>query len=66
MNDDIIRVRIVCRHARCGANKTWEGDIKKYQVGLLAIWFHSSHEGHKFDWYEDGELVLGEGDVRES
>jgi hypothetical protein len=24
-------------------------------------WFHSFHEGHKFSYWEDGELILGKG-----
>ena len=62
--DDQIQVRIKCDMPNCNRpNETeWSGTIRKYQLGLLAIWFHSYHEGHKFSYWEDGELVLGEGD----
>lgn len=64
MSDDI-RVRIKCNNLACrAAPQEHSGTIKKWQVGLYAIWFHSFHEGHKFSYWEDGELVLGEGDVR--
>lgn len=61
--DDEIDVRIRCDMDNCnkGADNEWSGRIKKYQLGLLAIWFHSFHEGHKFSYWEDGELVLGKG-----
>ena len=67
MEDDI-EVRILCNVANCKVRKEgrgeWTGTIKRYQVGLLAIWFHSFHEGHMFSYWENGDLVLGEGDVR--
>ena len=62
--EDTIHVRIRCDVKGCnkqGAPQEWSGEIKRYQVGLLAIWFHSFHEGHRFSYWEDGELVLGEG-----
>ena len=63
--NDTIHVRVKCNVAKCNTHPSeWQGEIKRYQVGLLAIWFHSFHEGHKFSWWEDGQLVLGEGDVR--
>lgn len=62
MNEEI-DVRIRCDHTNCNQpeEREWSGRIKKYQLGLLAIWFHSFHEGHKFSYWEDGELVLGKG-----
>jgi hypothetical protein len=61
--DDEIKVRIRCDHKGCnkGNEGEWSGTIKKYQLGLLAIWFHSFHEGHKFSYWENDELILGEG-----
>lgn len=58
-----VEVRIRCDHPACnrGGENEWTGKVKKYQVGLLAIWFHSFHEGHKFSYWEDGEHILGEG-----
>ena len=62
--DDIITVRIKCNHPQCkDPNKDYTTKLRKYQVGLFAIWFHAFHEGHKFSYWEDGELILGEGDV---
>ena len=60
---DAIHVRLRCDADCCKNRKDneWEGEIKKYQLGLVAIWFHSFHEGHKFSYWEDGELVLGQG-----
>jgi hypothetical protein len=59
--NETVEVRIRCDHEKCNAEKEWQGTIRKYQVGLLAIWFHSFHEGHKFSYWEDGELILGKG-----
>ena len=62
MNDEI-HVRFRCDQDGCnkpGENE-YTGTIKKYQLGLVAIWFHSFHEGHKFSYWEDGQLVLGKG-----
>ncbi len=61
MNDDEIHVRFRCDLPQCQNEKVFEGTIKKYQLGLVAIWFHSFHEGHKFSYWEDGEHVLGQG-----
>ncbi len=61
MNDDEIHVRFRCDLPQCQNEKDFEGTIKKYQLGLVAIWFHSFHEGHKFSYWEDGEHVLGQG-----
>ena len=63
MNDEI-KVRIRCDHPKCHEPpelKEVSTTIRKYQLGLFAIWFHSFHEGHKFSYWEDGELVLGQG-----
>ncbi|MDJ0952555.1 MAG: hypothetical protein QNJ81_02630 [Acidimicrobiia bacterium] len=65
--DDEIHVKFVCRHMNCRQTFTeFERTIKKYQLGLVAIWFHSSHEGHDFDYYEDGQLVLGKSELYET
>ena len=57
--DDVINVKFVCLNNRCREKtKTFEGTIRKYQLGLTAIWFHSSHEGHAFEYWEDGKLIL--------
>lgn len=60
--EDEIQVRFRCDAPSCSKEG---GDvsmtIKKYQLGLAAIWFHSFHEGHKFSYWEDGELILGQG-----
>lgn len=64
--DDKITVRIKCNMLKCNnppALCDVSSTIRKYQLGLFAIWFHSFHEGHKFSYWEDGELILGEGDV---
>ena len=69
----MIHVRIRCdvdscheqilRKPKCGKLIEWEGDIEEYQLGLVAIWFHSMHEGHLFSYWENGELILGKGDM---
>ena len=65
MNEEI-QVRLLCNNQSCKAEPLeYKGTIKKYQLGLLSIWFHSFHEGHKFSYWEDGQLVLGKGDMRE-
>lgn len=65
--EDEVHVRIRCDMPNCNRpdENMWSGTIKKYQVGLLAIHFHSYHEGHKFSYWEDGELILGVGDRRD-
>ncbi len=60
MLDDEVKVKFVCKHHRCNSQmQEFEKVVKKYQVGLLAIWFHSSHEGHHFEYYENDQLILG-------
>lgn len=62
---ETVKVRVKCNVAKCNAQPSeYTTVIRRDQIGLLAIWFHSFHEGHKFTWWEDGQLVLGEGDVR--
>lgn len=65
--DDKIKVRIKCNHQKCNVPQSYlqdvETTIRKYQLGLFAIWFHAFHEGHKFSYWENDELILGEGDV---
>lgn len=58
-----IHVHFRCDHENCNRPQedSAEGWIKPYQLGLVAIWFHSFHEGHKFSYWEDGELILGKG-----
>ena len=50
-----------CDQENCQRDNKAEGWIKPYQLGLVAIWFHSFHEGHKFSYWEDGEHILGKG-----
>ena len=42
--------------------REWQGEIEDYQLGMVAIWFHAFHEGHRFSYWENGELVVGPGD----
>ena len=60
--DEYVEARFKCNHPNCSKQPTdVTKRIKKYQVGLMAIWFHSFHEGHKFSYWENGELILGDG-----
>jgi hypothetical protein len=67
MNDEVIHARIRCDHKGCTKEpREWSGELKSYQVGLMAIWFHSSHEGHMFSYWEGGRLLLGSGDAQDA
>lgn len=60
--DDEIDVKFECTYRQCAQpeeRRTFEKRIKKYQLGLVAIWFHSSHEGHNFRYTENGDVILG-------
>ncbi len=64
--DDLIHIRLRCE--QCKGNPPRENrpneiemTIHKYQLATVTIWFHSFHEGHYFSYWEDGELVLGDG-----
>lgn len=63
--DDWIKVRFLCEHPHCQQNQTHEyrDEIPRYQLSLVAIWWHTAHEGHLFSYWEDGDLILGQGDV---
>jgi len=38
--------------------KEFSGMVPEYRVGLTALWFHSFHEGHLFEYIEDGVKIL--------
>ena len=58
-NNELINIKFKCLHNRCREKQSeYEGTIRKYQLGLVAIWFHSFHEGHRFEYWEDGKLIL--------
>ena len=65
----IIHARLRCDNRDCRRTNPhkaeWSGEIHDYQLGLLAIWFHSGHEGHPFSYWENHELILGQGEVSE-
>jgi hypothetical protein len=35
-----------------------EETVPTWRVGLVALWFHSFHEGHLFEYWEDGVKLL--------
>lgn len=65
----MIHLMFVCKHDHkmnpCSREpQQFEAWAKPYQVPVFALWFHAHHEGHKFDYYEDGKLILDAGQGR--
>lgn len=54
-----MRITIKCIEPRCQTRKEWTGEVDEAHLMVVALWFHTAHEGHQFEWWEDGVCILG-------